>query len=428
MGGKLSDVEKRIGTVHQLDAVISAMRGIAAARVHEARGRLDGVRAYASVVGAAIGEALALASQTADTEAPSRGSGGHIVIVLCAEQGFAGSFSQRVLDKAVQVLKTGSAELFLVGDRGAMIARERNLSFGWSAPMVVHADEAPALANRITDALYDRLQAGHARRVTSVYASPGPSGVIEIVEQALLPFDFTRFHVRPTAIPPIVTLPPEQLLAELADEYVYAELCEAVMPSYAAENKARMQAMIASSQQRGKQARRARWSLSKPAPGRNHGRDHGAFRRNRLDRAGQVQARPQRMRSGREHKCNRSESSGPERSASSGVLPAPSTHMSHCRTMRTCSEMCWAAAYCTWSICAALSGGSATLPSVRGDRRSRPPELPAAGPHWPVPDLEVECEQGLPYVDGSRREGVVRRSAKVRGPPHLVGVFDIRRA
>jgi len=245
VSGKLGDVEKRIGTVHQLDAVISAMRGIAAARVHEARGRLDGVRGYASVVGAAIGEALALAAQAADTEAPSHGSGGHIVIVLCAEQGFAGSFSQRVLDRAIQVLKRGSAELFLVGDRGAMIARERNLSFGWSAPMVVHADEAPRLANRIADALYDRLQAGHARRVTSVYASPGPSGVIEIVEQALLPFDFSRFHVRPTAIPPIVTLPPERLLAELAEEYVYAELCAAVMLSYAAENEARMQAMIA---------------------------------------------------------------------------------------------------------------------------------------------------------------------------------------
>ena len=246
MSGKLSDVEKRIGTVHQLDAVISAMRGIAAARVHEAHGRLDGVRAYASVVGAAIGEALALPSQTADTEAPDRGGGGgHILIVLCAEQGFAGSFSERVLDKVVQLLKTGSAELLLVGTRGAMIARERNLSFGWSAPMVVHADEAPSLANRITDALYDRLQAGRARRVTAVYAEPGPSGVIEVVERVLLPFDFTRFHVHPTAIAPIVTLPPEQLLAELADEYVYAELCEAVMLSYAAENEARMQAMIA---------------------------------------------------------------------------------------------------------------------------------------------------------------------------------------
>jgi F-type H+-transporting ATPase subunit gamma len=40
-------------------------------------------------------------------------------------------------------------------------------------------------------------------------------------------------------------LPPEQLLDQLAEEYVYAELCAAVMLSYAAENEARMQAMIA---------------------------------------------------------------------------------------------------------------------------------------------------------------------------------------
>ena len=90
-----------------------------------------------------------------------------------------------------------------------------------------------------------RLESKRATRVTMVHAVPAPSGTIDIVERALLPFDFTRFHVTPSRIPPIVTLPPEQLLDRLAEEYVYAELCAAVMLSYAAENEARMQAMIA---------------------------------------------------------------------------------------------------------------------------------------------------------------------------------------
>ena len=64
MSGKLSEVEGRIGTVHQLEAVITAMRGSAAARSREARGRLDGIRAYAAVVGGAIGQALALAPES----------------------------------------------------------------------------------------------------------------------------------------------------------------------------------------------------------------------------------------------------------------------------------------------------------------------------------------------------------------------------
>jgi F-type H+-transporting ATPase subunit gamma len=245
MSGKLSEVEGRIGTVHQLEAVITAMRGSAAARSREARSWLDGIRAYAAAIGTAIGQALALAPESEPQLRRGHHEEGHVVIVLCAEQGFAGTFNERVLDAADGYLKSASAELLVVGDRGAMVAAERGLVFGWSAPMVAHAEEVPLLASRITDALYSRLEKGQATRVTVVHAAPAPSATIEIVERALLPFDFARFKVTPRAVPPITTLPPEQLLAELAEEYVYAELCEEVMLSFAAENEARMRAMIA---------------------------------------------------------------------------------------------------------------------------------------------------------------------------------------
>jgi F-type H+-transporting ATPase subunit gamma len=245
MSGKLSEVEGRIGTVRQLNAVISAMRGIAAARSREARAQLDGVRAYASAVGTAIGTALGLAS---DREPPVSGSDqreARLLIVLCGQQGFAGSFNDRVLDKAAGHVDSSLVEILLVGDRGAMVAAERELAVSLVAPMVVHTEEVPSLANRITEALYQRLESKHATRVTMVHAIPGPSGSIEIVERALLPFDYARFHVTAVRTPPIVTLPPAQLLDQLAEEYIYAELCAAVMLSYAAENEARMQAMIA---------------------------------------------------------------------------------------------------------------------------------------------------------------------------------------
>jgi F-type H+-transporting ATPase subunit gamma len=233
MSGKLSEVESRIGTVHQLEAVITAMRGSAAARSREARGRLAGIRAYAAVIGGAIGEALALAPESEPQPRKRGRPEGHVVIVLCAEQGFAGSFNERVLDAAERHLKSDAAELFIIGNRG------------WSAPMVAHAEEVPLLASRITDALYSRLEKSQATRVTVIHAVPAPSAAIEIVERALLPFDFVRFKVAPRAAPPLTTLPPEQLLAELAEEYVYAELCEEIMLSFAAENEARMRAMIA---------------------------------------------------------------------------------------------------------------------------------------------------------------------------------------
>jgi len=245
MSGKLGEVESRIGTVHQLEAVITAMRGAAAARSREARSRLDGIRAYAAAIGGAIGQALALAPEPDPQLRKSRGAEGHVVIALSSEQGFAGTFNERVLDVAERHLKANGSELLIIGDRGAMVAAERGLVFDWSAPMVAHADEVPVLANRITDALYSRLEKGQATRVSVVHAEPAPSASIEVVERTLLPFDFARFKVTPRSVPPITTLPPEQLLAELAEEYVYAELCEEVMLSFAAENEARMEAMIA---------------------------------------------------------------------------------------------------------------------------------------------------------------------------------------
>jgi F-type H+-transporting ATPase subunit gamma len=245
MSGKLGEIEARIGTVHQLEAVITAMRGSAAARSRAARSRLDGIRAYAAAIGQAIGQAIALAPEPDPSRHSRQTAERNVVIALCAEQGFVGTFNERVLDAAEERLGADPAELLIVGDRGAMVAAERELAFDWSAPMVAHADEVPLLASRIADALYARLEQGQATQVTVVHAIPAPSGLIDIVERALLPFDFARFATAPRSIPPITTLPADRLLAELAEEYVYAELSEAVMLSFAAENEARMRAMIA---------------------------------------------------------------------------------------------------------------------------------------------------------------------------------------
>ena len=77
MTERLSDVVARIGSVRQLSSVIGAMRGIAAARAREARERVEGVRAYAATVGAAIGQALALAEDGGVSSGSRDGRDGH---------------------------------------------------------------------------------------------------------------------------------------------------------------------------------------------------------------------------------------------------------------------------------------------------------------------------------------------------------------
>ncbi|SON55129.1 F-ATPase gamma subunit, sodium ion specific [Hartmannibacter diazotrophicus] len=258
MSDRLAGVERRIATTHQLSAIITAMRGIAAVRSHEARQQLDGIRAYSAMVGHGIAHALALGEADALPDArplspheDGRPGGRHAVIAFTAEQGFAGSFSERVLEQALTLLDFAhrhDTALLLIGDRGLMAAAERDVRPDWQAPMIARVDQAAALANRIMGELLRRFGLGHLESVSVVYAMPSHSGASDIVKRRLVPFDYSRFPPVRQENPPLTTLAADALLSKLSAEYMFAELCEAVILSFAAENEARVAAMIAARQ------------------------------------------------------------------------------------------------------------------------------------------------------------------------------------
>jgi F-type H+-transporting ATPase subunit gamma len=244
---RLSDIAARLDTVKQLSAVITAMRGIAVARTREAQNHLDSIRSYARTVADAIATSLQFVPEPERSIGPKPLAGSHTVIVLCSEQGFVGTFNERVLDATSRLVAAGSddrAEILLAGDRGLMLARERGIAPAWTAAMIAHAGQATSLADRLVEELYGRLEADHVTRVTIVHTLPGAPLPGTVVEKVLVPFDFARFPVSEGAAP-LIGLPPQVLVAKLAEEYVFAELCEAIVLSYAAENEARMRAMIA---------------------------------------------------------------------------------------------------------------------------------------------------------------------------------------
>jgi len=245
MSGQLAEVAARRDSTRQLGSVISAMRAIAASRSQQARRELEAIRLYAATIGQAIDQVLGTLPAGQSMAPPAARSDGVLVVALCAEQGFAGSFNERVLDVALPLADDG--HLFVVGDRGLMVAGNRGRTPDWSVPMAAHTDEVSALADRISDAVYAALAArGTADRVLLVYGSPAEGEEPAIVRRWLLPFDFGRFPARlAVGQVPLMNLPPAVLLEQLAVEYVHADLCEALKLSYAAENQARMQAMIA---------------------------------------------------------------------------------------------------------------------------------------------------------------------------------------
>ena len=248
MSERLSDIRAHIVATRQLETVITAMRGVAAARAREAQARLEGVRAYAETLVEAIGAALSL--QPREDEAPiaaqEKRRPGHILLAFCSAQGFVGAFNERILAAVKRILAaspTGRTDLYVVGERGATLAEERGLHLAWTTPMAAHVDEMPALADRIAAALYEPLGANRAARVTLIHGAPDGATGFAIVERPLIPLDLSRFPASHRS-PPLVNLPQEALIESLAQEYVFAELCAAATLSFAAENEARMQAMI----------------------------------------------------------------------------------------------------------------------------------------------------------------------------------------
>ena len=241
MSERLADVAARIAGIRELGTVVNAMRGIAGARVQRAREELKAVDAYAGTIADALGRTLAL--MPAGTEAAGAERPKTALVVFCAEQGFAGAFSDRVLEALGD--KSGASLLLLVGTRGASLAAERGIVADWTAAMPSHSAGVPRLASRLADALYEKLSANRIERVEAVYAETAAGGQLAVSRRPLLPLDPATFAHAARAEPPILNRPPSELLADLTTEYLHALLCEIALHAFAAENQARMTAMAA---------------------------------------------------------------------------------------------------------------------------------------------------------------------------------------
>ena len=246
MTERLADVSARIDGIRQLGAVVNAMKGIAAARANTARAEIKAVDSYAATIAAAISNALGPASPASSAKTSGGQADGITgLLVFCAEQGFAGAFSERILDSIDTELSTTS--LFLIGTRGLSIAAARGLDPDWSAPISSHTPGIPKLADKITKAIYRALGEGRFDRMDMIHAG-WASGQPQVVRQVLLPIDLSALPP-PGATRPLTQLPTDALINSLSGDYLHALVCKAALHAFAAENEARMEAMSAAGSQ-----------------------------------------------------------------------------------------------------------------------------------------------------------------------------------
>lgn len=241
MAERLSDVQARVQSLHELQEIVGAMRAIAAVRVQEAQSGLAGTRDYAQIIGTAIAKALPLLPEPLERP-PAHGRAAAGLVLFMGEHGFTGSFNDDLLEAAINSGSEGQA-LFVLGTRGRSLLEERGLAPAWSLDMATHAGAITDTARRIADVLYARFEGGTLATVETVYFRHQGGGRRSLERQSLLPVDLALFAPPPSAVLPLTNLEPRALLGGLLGEYLFAQLAHAAMESFASENGARLAAM-----------------------------------------------------------------------------------------------------------------------------------------------------------------------------------------
>lgn len=222
----------RMESLAELRGLFQALRALAASRLQEALATLPGIRAYSDIVAEALADALALGAAEARPETRRAA-----LIVACSEHGFVGGFNTRLLEAAVAHRQPGEA-LIVVGKHGAAKAEELNLTPDLVLPPATHIAGVPEAAHQIEQAL-----SGHAR-ASIVFGRYEKGGGFTPSFRRVLPVEPSGAP-GPRRAPPLVQLPPGELLAELEREYLFAALSQTLMESLASENAARLRVMEA---------------------------------------------------------------------------------------------------------------------------------------------------------------------------------------
>jgi F-type H+-transporting ATPase subunit gamma len=244
---RLSEIQARIKTLRELADVVGAMRSLAAVRVQQAHAALPAILKYTAVVAAALADAFALGTRAAEPSSAAGTATGSVAIVFSSEQGFVGAFNEHVLERAATELPEPGDRLLVVGARGAALAAERRLAVAWTVPMVTHGGGVVGVARGFAKEVYRRADLRQLRRVTLVHARSSGGAASEVVVSTLLPFDPTPYLAAGAEAgpPPVINLPPRELIDRLVDELLLAELMRAAMESFASENGARLSTMEA---------------------------------------------------------------------------------------------------------------------------------------------------------------------------------------
>jgi len=233
---QLPRLKARISNLQELRDLMRAMRALAASHVQEAQDALTGIRRYVDVMEDSIAEVVGLLSKSESRPSGPSAPAKAVLIVVCSEHGFIGAFNNALLDYAVAKLTPGQ-QLGIIGQRGAVLADERELDTAWRFPMATHVGGVLGVTRQVADRLAD------ATAADIIFGRYRMGGFYDVEAKTILPLDPKLFAESHRHSRPLHHIDPGKLLQQVASEYLFAEITGAVMESLASENGARLQVL-----------------------------------------------------------------------------------------------------------------------------------------------------------------------------------------
>jgi F-type H+-transporting ATPase subunit gamma len=246
---KIQEVSARIVSLNELLDIVAAIRAIAASQMQQGQRSLEAINRYSQGISDALAETAALLDTAEARPEPPRCSRLGVV-AICSEHGFCGAFNERILDVVDRVLAESDyeAQLLVIGSRGAQRAVERGRRPKLTLQMATHSGGVTAVARRAAAELYRMFSQGEVGRLEVIHAAFRAGQQTGVDRRALLPLDPSVLEPRILTIPPLTNLRAGELFEELAGEYFFAALENALTESFTSENAARFRTMEAAHQ------------------------------------------------------------------------------------------------------------------------------------------------------------------------------------
>lgn len=230
------EVQKRIGTLGDIDGIMVAMKNLALLQIRTLTGFLQAQQRAVAGIEAAAADFLAFHGPDIADAGPTR----ELYVAVGSERGFCGDFNEKLLDTLAGL----DGQPFAVIAIGRLLETKmgvdpRVIAFVEGATVAEEVQPALARLSRHLGALRAERGEQAALGLSAVYHSD-TTGQVRI--RRLLPLSGLP-PSPPFPYPPQLNLAPPAFHAELGDQYLHAVLHEIFYSSLMVENRRRLEHM-----------------------------------------------------------------------------------------------------------------------------------------------------------------------------------------